>query len=118
MPTIRANGLEIGYEVAGAGPPLIVLHGATGSGREDFAGLRSELSSAFTVHMPDARGHATTRWDVTAGGFDTESLIDDLEAFADVLGIETFHLLGFSMGAVTALGFAARVPERVRTLVV
>jgi pimeloyl-ACP methyl ester carboxylesterase len=118
MPHIHANGLDIAYEVAGGGPPLIALHGATSSGREDLAALRPQLSSAFAVHMPDARGHAGTRWDVTTGGFEAESLIDDLEAFADALSIETFHLLGFSMGAVTALGFAARAPERVRTLVV
>jgi pimeloyl-ACP methyl ester carboxylesterase len=118
MPYVHANGLDIGYEVSGAGPPLIALHGATGSGRDDFAALRRQLSAAFTVHLPDARGHATTRWDVTTGGFHAESLIDDIEAFADALGIETFHLVGFSMGGVTALGFAARAPERVRTLVV
>jgi pimeloyl-ACP methyl ester carboxylesterase len=118
MPHIIANGLDIGYEVAGAGPPLIALHGATSAGREDFAALRQQLGAAFTLHLPDARGHATTRWDVKTGGFEAESLIDDVEAFADALAIETFHLLGFSMGAVTALGFAARAPERVRTLVV
>ena len=37
MPTIRANGLEIGYDVHGAGPPLVLLHGATSLGREDYA---------------------------------------------------------------------------------
>ena len=39
MPTIRANGLEIGYESIGSGPPLVMLHGASTSGRA--GGLRS-----------------------------------------------------------------------------
>ena len=39
-------------------------------------------------------------------------------AFVDALGIETFHLLGFSMGAMTALQLASRRPDRIRTLVV
>lgn len=117
MPHVRANGLDIGYEVAGAGPPLVALHGATGAGRHDFARLVPSLASAFRVHLPDARGHATTRWDVAAGGFATEDLVDDVEAFADALGLETFHLLGFSMGGMTALWFAVRRPERLRTLV-
>ena len=45
-------------------------------------------------------------------------LVADLGAFVDAVGLETFHLLGFSMGAMTALMFATRVPERLRTLVI
>ena len=44
--------------------------------------------------------------------------MSDVRAFADELGLDTFHLLGFSMGAMTALHVAATWPERVRTLVV
>jgi pimeloyl-ACP methyl ester carboxylesterase len=116
MPQVRANGLDVGYEVRGAGPPLVLLHGASSSGREDFAAQLPLLAKAFRCHAPDARGHATTRWDA-ADGFRHEWLVDDLEAFSDALGLETFHLLGFSMGAMTALGFAIRHPERLRTLV-
>lgn len=116
MPTIRANDLEIGYELVGAGPPLLMLHAASSSGRLDFAAQIPALATAFRVHLPDARGHCTTRWD-PAAGFRAEWLVDDLLAFVDALGLATFHLLGFSMGAMTALGFAVRHPERVRTLV-
>lgn len=116
MPTIDANGLTIGYEVSGAGPPLILLHGATTSGRDQFAALRPRLDTGFRVHAPDARGHGTTRWD-PADGFTTDDLADDVEAFADALGLATFHLLGFSMGGMTALHVAARRPARLRTLV-
>lgn len=114
---VRAGGLDIGYDVHGAGPPLIMLHGATSAGREDFAAQIPNFAKAFLVHLPDARGHATTRWDVT-DGWSYERLVDDLAAFADALGLATFHLVGFSMGAMTALQFAARWPERLRTLVV
>jgi pimeloyl-ACP methyl ester carboxylesterase len=117
MPTIRANGLEIGCEVAGAGPPLVLLHGATSSGRDNFAAQIPTLSTLFTVHAPDARGHATTRWD-TSTGFRAEWLVDDLAALLDALDLERAHLLGFSMGAMTALTFAVRYPARVRSLVV
>jgi pimeloyl-ACP methyl ester carboxylesterase len=43
-------------------------------------------------------------------------LVDDLAAFVDALELETFHLLGFSMGGHTALRYATRHPERLRTL--
>jgi len=117
VPTIRANGLDIGYDVHGAGPPLVILHGATSLGREDYAAQLPSMSKAFQVHMPDARGHGRTRWDA-ANGFRYDWLVDDLAAFVDALSLDSFHLLGFSMGATTALQFGARWPERLRTLIV
>ena len=113
--TIRANDLEIGYETYGSGPPVVLLHGATSSGRADFAAQIPFLAASFRVFVPDARGHGATRWDA-AKGLEAAWLVDDLWAFADVLGLEMFHLVGFSMGAMTALGFAVRWPERLRTL--
>jgi len=117
VPSIRANGLDIHYDVRGAGPPLVMLHGATSLGHEDFAAQLPGLTKAFSVHLPDARGHGGTRWDA-ADGFRYDWLVDDLAAFADALGLQTFHLLGFSMGAMTALQFASRQPDRLRTLIV
>jgi len=117
MPHVRANGLDIAYEAEGAGPPLVMLHGASSSGRVDFGAQLPLFRQAFSCLVPDARGHGATRWDVR-DGFSYDWLVDDLAAFAEALGLDTFHLLGFSMGAATALGFAIRHPERLRTLVV
>jgi pimeloyl-ACP methyl ester carboxylesterase len=109
MPTIDANGLRIGYEVSGQGPPLVMLHGATGSGRDHFAAQRPVLERHFRVYLPDARGHATTRWDPSAGpGLTTDDLVDDVAGFVDALALQTFHLLGYSMGGATALHYAVR----------
>jgi pimeloyl-ACP methyl ester carboxylesterase len=115
--TILANDLEIRYDVHGAGPPLVLLHGATSLGREDFGPQIALFSKAFRLYVPDARGHGGTTWNV-AKGFRYDWLVDDLAAFVDGLGLETFHLLGFSMGAMTALQYAARFGARLRTLVV
>ena len=115
--TIAAGGLQIGYDIHGDGPPLVMLHGATSTGREDFAAQIPAFSKAFRLFLPDARGHGSTRWDV-ADGFTYEQLVDDLLAFVDALGLDTFHLFGFSMGAMTGLQFASRHPDRLRTLVV
>ena len=117
MPTIRANALEIAYEEIGSGPPLVLLHGASTMSRESFAAQIPSLAESFQLFLPDARGHGRTLWDV-ANGFEAAWLVDDLEAFVDGLGLRTFHLIGYSMGAMTALEFAARAPERLRTLVV
>jgi pimeloyl-ACP methyl ester carboxylesterase len=116
MPTIEANGLTTVYEVDGAGPSLVMLHGATGSGRDHFATLRPVVARGFRVYLPDARGHAGTRWD-PADGWTTADLVDDVIGFVDALDLATFHLLGYSMGGMTALHVAARFAERIRTLV-
>jgi pimeloyl-ACP methyl ester carboxylesterase len=117
LPTIRANGLDIAYDVHGAGPPLVLLHGATSLGRSDFAAQIPLFARAFHLYVPEARGHGRTRWDA-ANGFRYDWLVDDLEAFVDAVGLETFHVVGFSMGAMTALQYAVRSPERLRTLTI
>ena len=116
MPTIEANGRTTAYEVDGAGPPLVLLHGATGSGGDHFSGLQPALTTGFRCYMPDARGHGGTAWDA-GESWTTADLVADLDAFVDAIGLETFHLLGYSMGGMTALHFAARFPQRLRTLV-
>ena len=88
MARVHANGLDIGYDETGDGPPLVLLHSASSSGREDFAAQLPLLRRSFHCYLPDARGHATTRWDA-ADGFRYDWLVDDLEAFADAMGLAT-----------------------------
>ena len=116
MPTIDVNGRATAYEVDGSGPPLVLLHGATGSGGDHFRDLAPVLSTAFRCHMPDARGHGGTAWDPSES-WTTADLVADLDAFVDELGLETFHLFGYSLGGMTALHYASRFPDRIRTLV-
>lgn len=117
MPLLRANGIDVSYTVEGAGPPLVMLHGATSTALEDYAAQRPLFRKAFRIHLLDARGHGGTKWDVR-DGFSRDMLVDDLLAIVDELGLRTFHLLGFSMGAMTALTFATRHPERLRTAII
>ena len=117
MPVVAANGLDVGYDVVGVGPPAVWLHGATSLGADDFAAQLPLFSKSFRIYLPDARGHGRTRWD-GADGFRHEWLADDLAAFVDAVGLRTFHLVGFSMGGMTALQYAARSSSRLRTLVV
>jgi pimeloyl-ACP methyl ester carboxylesterase len=117
VPTVRANGLDVHYTVEGAGPPVVMLHGATSAALEDWAAQRPLFKQRFKLYLVDARGHAGTKWDVR-DGFDRDMLVEDLRAFADAIGLETFHLVGFSMGAMTSLTFATRYPERLRTAII
>jgi pimeloyl-ACP methyl ester carboxylesterase len=113
---LEANGLRIGYDLMGGGPPLVLLHGASSTGREDFGAQLPRLRQAFTCCLPDARGHARTVHDA-GRGLALDDLVDDLAAFVDVLALTTFDLVGFSMGAATALAYAVESPARLRSLV-
>ena len=113
---LNANGLRVGYDVVGTGPPLVLLHGASSASREDFRAQLPRLRQAFTCYLPDARGHARTVHDA-ANGFARDDLVADLAAFVDELGLATFDLVGFSMGAATALAYAIQSPARLRSLV-
>lgn len=117
MPLVRANGIDIHYTVEGAGPPLIMLHGATSSALEDWAAQRPLFRKAFRIYLVDARAHAGTKWDVR-DGYSRDMLVDDLLEFADALELATFHLVGFSMGAMTAITFATRHSHRLRTAII
>ncbi len=86
MPTIRTADLEIAYEEVGSGPPLVLLHGASTTGRATFAAQIPALAESFRLYLPDARGHGRTIWDA-ADGFEAGWLVDDLEAFVDGLGL-------------------------------
>lgn len=116
MATVPANGIEVWYETVGAGPPLVMLHGASSTARRNWGGQIPLFSKGFRLYLPDARGHGRTRWDARQG-FSNALLTDDLESFVDALGLDTFHLVAFSMGSLTALTFAVRHPERLRTLI-
>src|SRR5262245_60229799 len=102
MPTVHANGLEMHYTTEGAGPPLVMLHGASSTAEADWAAQRPLFRQRFHLHLLDARGHGGTVWD-GAGGWSADTLVDDLAAFVDELHLDTFHVAGFSMGAMTAL---------------
>jgi pimeloyl-ACP methyl ester carboxylesterase len=114
---VEANGLGVHYTMEGEGPPLVLLHGASSSAEEDWAQQRPLFRQSFTCYLVDARGHAGTRWDASAG-WSRDVLVDDLLAFADALELETFHVGGLSMGALTALAFATRWPERLRSAII
>jgi pimeloyl-ACP methyl ester carboxylesterase len=110
------NGLRVGYDVVGAGPPLVLLHGASSTGREDFGAQLPRLGKSFACHLPDARGHGRTVYDA-ANGLALDDLVADLAAFVDRLGFEAFDLVGFSMGGATALAYALEHPARLHSLV-
>ncbi|MGB3433705.1 alpha/beta fold hydrolase [Achromobacter sp.] len=98
------------------GRPLFMLHGIRGYA-ETFAGIAQALQPGFRVLAYDQRGRGASSWD-PGRNYYTDAYVDDLAGVADALGLDSFDLLGHSMGGIAAIVFAARYPQRVRRLIV
>jgi len=113
MPTARVNDTDIYYEEKGEGEPLLAIMGLAAD------------STAWLLQVPEWSKHFRTitfdNRDVGRSAYvDGEYAITDMAAdaiaLADELGLETFHLVGVSMGGMIAQELALAAPARVRTL--
>src|SRR5947199_10459253 len=108
------NGLEMYYQIHGAGRPLVLLHGAymTIGG---FGALLPALAATRQVIAVEQQAHGHTA-DIDRP-LTYEQMADRTAALLQQLRIEKADLFGWSMGAGIALQIAIRHPEVVRELV-
>ena len=115
MPTTRSNGIDLHYETAGQGEPVLLLHGL-GSRSEDWQLQVPALAERYRVVTADMRGHGRTS--KPSGPYSVPMMAADVLGLLDALGIETAHVVGLSMGGMIAFQMAVDRPERVRSLVI
>ncbi len=101
-------------EIAGQGPPVVLLHGLSATRRNVVQGSRALLRRGYRLIAYDARGHGASSPGTSYG---YPELIEDLEAVLGNLGLDRVALVGSSMGAATGMAFALRHPERAAALV-
>jgi len=109
------NGVDLNVAASDApGPPLLLLHGVTRCWR-DYLDVIPGLAGFGQVIALDHRGHGGS-----PGGHDhyrVRDCVEDAVAFLRAEISEPAVLIGHSLGAMTAATIAARVPQRVRGLV-
>lgn len=101
----------------GQGPPLLLLHGFTGSG-EGWGQLRDALAERVTAITLDLPGHGRSTSPADPARYALSRFVDDLCRVLDALGLERTSLLGYSLGGRAALRFALERPGRVAALVI
>ncbi len=116
--SIAGDGVTLAAEEAGAGRPIVLLHGLTATHRYVVMGSRLLERSGHRVLAYDARGHGRSTPAPESTGYGYERLALDLHAVLDASGIERAVLAGASMGAHTAVRFALERPERVAALAI
>lgn len=113
MGTVRVEGARLYYQSAGAGRPLLLLHGL-GSSSHDWEHQVPELSRHFHVIAPDLRGHGAS---ARTGGYSVERFAADTWQLLDQLGHSRVDVLGYSMGGAVAMQMALDRPGAVRRLI-
>jgi pimeloyl-ACP methyl ester carboxylesterase len=116
--TVMANGLKLHYLDWGApdNPPLVLLHGLRGHAHawDDFS---AAVCEDYHVLALDQRGRGDSQW-AADGVYTTAAYVADLLGVSTALHLDSFMLIGHSMGGRNSMAFSARYPHQVRKLVV
>jgi 3-oxoadipate enol-lactonase len=115
MKLARLRGIDIAYDDAGEGAPVVLLHGFPFNRWMWREQAESLSGGAWRVITPDLRGHGETS--IASEIATMEEMAADLAALLDELNISRAIVGGLSMGGYVALAFLRNFPERVRALI-
>ncbi|MFI9508939.1 alpha/beta fold hydrolase [Nocardia sp. NPDC052566] len=104
------SNLRLHVHSWGAGPPVVLVHGAILGGRAAWRAQRP-LTDRWTLLAPDRPGHGRSPW--ARQDFETEAAL-----IADQLLDRPAHLVGLSYGAIVSMYAAALRPENIRSLTI
>lgn len=110
----RVNGIDLAYQLLGAGSPLVLLHGGFGS-VEMFGPNVELLAAGRRVIGVDLQSHG--RSPVADRPMHFETMADDIAALIKELKLDRAAIMGFSLGGAVALRTAIQHPELVERLV-
>lgn len=96
------------------GSVIIILHGLFGYS-DNWQTHARDLAENYQVYTVDQRNHGRSPHSIE---FNYDLMVEDLHELVQDLGIDSFHLIGHSMGGKTAIGFAAEYEEMLDSLIV
>jgi pimeloyl-ACP methyl ester carboxylesterase len=111
---VTPEPVRLAARVVGSGPPVLVLHGLLGQGR-NWQAIAKRLQGRFELHLLDLRNHGASPWSAV---MDYPALAADLAAYLDARGLAEAALVGHSMGGKAAMALALTSPQRVKRLAV
>jgi pimeloyl-ACP methyl ester carboxylesterase len=110
----KVSGRDVRYYKAGQGEPLLVVHGGGGDAATWLDNIL-ELSENYTVYAPDLPGFGGSQ--ALDGDCYVPELTTFISDFSDNLGLDSFHIIGHSIGGGIALNYALESPHRIKKLI-
>jgi len=106
--------MKLNYKKIGEGIPVIILHGLYGSS-DNWISIAKNLSSEFSVYLIDLRNHGNSpHSDI----FTIKAMSNDLYEFITDHNIDSFVLIGHSLGGKISMEFASVHPEKITKLII
>jgi 3-oxoadipate enol-lactonase len=114
MPFVKNQDAKLYWDEQGSGEPLLLIMGLS---YPSYMWHRSRpvLANRYRTIAFDNRGIGQS--DVPAGVYSISLMASDAAAVLDAAGVESAHILGFSMGGMIAQEFTLQYPNRVRSLI-
>lgn len=116
MPVAPVDGIEIHYESAGQGTPVMLVAGFGGVGGYWTAQMEPFAARFMPIAM-DHRGHGKSTRE-TSGDYSVERMADDIIRLMDHLQIDKAHYVGHSLGGLIGQDIGLRYPDRFHDLVI
>jgi pimeloyl-ACP methyl ester carboxylesterase len=117
----KLEGVRLHYLAAGAGEPVILLHGYAQNSHM-WRPLIAELGKTNRVIAPDLRGFGQSSkpangYDKPPTGYDKKSMAQDIHALAASLGLKRVRICGHDIGLMVAYAYAAQYPAETNRIV-
>jgi pimeloyl-ACP methyl ester carboxylesterase len=117
MPNAKVNGINLYYEEAGSGLPLVFVHEFA----DDYRGWEDQMrffSRRYRCVTYSGRGYLPSEVPEDPKQYSQDQSLEDLKGLLDHLGVKKAHLCGCSMGANGTLYFGLKYPERCLSLTI
>lgn len=105
--------VPLACESLGSGPPVVVLHGLFGAGR-NWLSVARRLAERYTFHLVDLRNHGRSPHTQSMTYLD---MVADVRALLDALALDACILVGHSMGGKAAMTMALSEPAGIARLI-
>ena len=124
MQSFSRDGFDIAYldrmPEQGRAEPVLLIHGFASNHHTNWVSpgwMKTLAEAGYRPIAFDNRGHGETTKSYEAADYTPQKMAGDAVALMDHLGIETAHVMGYSMGARISAFLALAEPQLVATLV-
>jgi pimeloyl-ACP methyl ester carboxylesterase len=120
MHKFNSDGVEIAYQDAGEGPPILLIHGFASNAHvnwQDTSWFKTLTGAGRRVIAIDNRGHGESQKLYDPEAYPASEMAEDARRLLDHLGLGSANVMGYSMGARIAAFLTINHPDRVRSVI-